>query len=289
VVRRHEPDTTATGRGDVVNRNAAFGALIAAALGAILLILYLRRFEAEKSGGDPVKVLVTTKAVPRGKPLTEDMLSVRDIPIAYVDARMIKAAERDKVVGLRTFAPLEAQNVVMWNDLAVSAEEHRDLSSLVTPGFRAVYIRAMREDQGAPLISPGDYVDVIATLPQASDGRGDRNTAVVLLQKVLVLASGGKTSPDEPSGPSDKRTPVQREDGLTLSLSLQAAQLIALASERGHFSVALRSPDDPRTIDGIPDMTEVTLTGHGGPTAQVSARLTGPIKLKDGLIGGVPR
>jgi pilus assembly protein CpaB len=274
-----------------MNRQALLGALLAAALGVALLVLYLRRFEQEKSGGDPVRVLVVTKALARGKPITDEILAVRDIPIAYVDSRTIKAAEREKVVGLRTIAPLEAQNVLMWNDLAVSVEERRDLSSLVTPGFRAVYIRAMREDQGSPLINPGDYVDVIATLPQVSESRGEHTTSVVLLQKVLVLASGGKTSPDDGLAPADKRAPPAREQGLTLSLNLQQAQLIALASERGHFSVALRNPDDQRTMDGIPDMGEGALTetrSGGGPVA-VRTTAAAPVRLKDTVVGGATR
>ena len=273
-----------------MNRHALSGALVVALLGAALLIVYLRRFEEEKSGGEPVRVLVVTKAVARGKPITEQSLSVREIPIAYVDSRFIKASERDKVVGLTAIEPLQAQNVLTWSDLAVSSEEHRDLSSLVTPGFRAVYIRAMREDQGAPLIMPGDYVDVIATLPQSSEGRSDKVTSVVLLQKVLVLASGGKTSPEDSAAPADKRAAPSREQGLTLSLSLTQAQLIAIASERGQFSVALRNPDDQRTFDGIPDMNESALTDPR--TAAVSAaalRPAGPVRLKDAVVGGTSR
>jgi pilus assembly protein CpaB len=270
-----------------MNRNALLGALLAAALGAALLVLYMRRFEQEKSGGEPVKVLVVTKAVARGKPVTDEILSVRDIPIAYVDGRTIRASEREKVAGLRTLAPLEAQSVLMWNDLSVSADDRRDLSSLITPGFRAVYIRAMREDQGSPLISPGDYVDVIATLPP-SEGHSDRTSAVVLLQRVLVLASGQRMSTENLPEPSDKRAPPSREQGLTLSLSLPQAQQIALAAERGHFSVALRNPDDPRTFDGIPDMSESSLTLPRAP-GQVASRPLNPVRLRDPLVGVAPR
>jgi pilus assembly protein CpaB len=233
-----------------------------------------------------VKVLVVTKAVARGKALTEAALAVREIPMAYVDDRTVKAGERDKVVGLHTIAPLRAQNVLMWNDLAVSTEDRRDLSSLVTPGFRAVYIRAMREDQGSPLINPGDYVDVIATFPRG-EGRGERDTSVVLLQRVLVLASGSKMSADDGVVPVDVHAPPPREQGLTLSLGLPQAQLIALASRSGQFSVALRSPEDPRTFDGIPDMQEAALTSGllsspGGPQA---SRPAGPVKLHDLPVG----
>ena len=109
-----------------MNRNAALAAIFVAMLGGVLLVLYMRRFEAERSGGEPVKVLVVTKAVARGKALTEAALAVREIPMAYVDDRTVKAGERDKVVGLHTIAPLRAQNVLMWNDLAVSTEDRRE-------------------------------------------------------------------------------------------------------------------------------------------------------------------
>ena len=269
-----------------MNRGAALGGLLVALLGASLLLLYLHRFEAEKSGGDPVEVLVVTKALARGKALTDDVLAVRDIPIAYVDDRTVKATERERVIGVRTNGPLRAQNVLMWTDLTVSAEEHRDLSSLVTPGFRAVYIRAMREDQGSPLINPGDYVDVIATLPQG-EGRTEASTAVVLVQKVLVLASGGKMSADEGLVAADNRASPVRDQGLTLSLSLPQAQLISLAAERGHFSVALRNPDDQRTVDGIPDMPEGALTaGALRQSTILAARANGPVKLREAPVGG---
>jgi pilus assembly protein CpaB len=209
--------------------------------------------------------------------------------MAYVDSRTIRAAEREKVLGLRTLAPLEAQNVLMWNDLAVVAEERRDLSALVTPGLRAVYIRAMREEQAAPLVNPGDYVDVIATLPPA-EGRSERTTSVVLLQKVLVLASGNKTSADDGLAGADKHAVASsssREQGLTLSLNLQQAQTIALAVERGHLSVALRSPDDQRTVEGIPELSESALLDSRSVAGSALAqRPQTPVRLKDAVVGG---
>lgn len=267
-----------------MHRNALLGAVLAATCSALLLLLYLRRFEAETSGGDPVRVLVATKAIARGTAMGDGVLSVREIPMAYVDSRMVRASEREKIVGLQTVAPLEAQNVVLWSDLAAEGEERRDLSSLVTPGFRAVYIRATRDDEGAPLIRPGDYVDVIATVPHPGDLNGERSTAVVLLQKVLVLASGGRMSPEEPAT-SDKHAPSLREQGLTLSLSVQDAQIVAVASERGRFSVALRNPDDQRTLEGIPEVTEAALMARA-PGAPPEPRWAGPVRLKDAIVGG---
>jgi pilus assembly protein CpaB len=275
-----------------MNRNALFTASIFAIVGAALLLLYLRRFEREKSGGEPIRVLVAKKNIDRGKPLAEDMLAVREVPVAYVEDRAVKASEQEKVLGLRMGNALLAQQTLMWTDLAIARDEDRDLSSLVMPGYRAVYIRAVRQDDGSTLIRPGDYVDVIATLPQGSESEASR-ASVVLLQKVLVLANGSSTSADfDPAEEEERRArSASRDQGLTLSLNLQEAQLIALAEQRGQLSVLLRNIDDQRTFEAIPDITPAALSdGRARAAAQSSRRsppggVNTPVRLVEAPVG----
>ena len=81
----------------------------------------------------------------------------------------------------------------MWTDLVTANEDRRDLSSLVQPGSRAVSIQMAREGSSVALIRPGDYVDVFSVMNEKG---ADQKIAVVLLQRVLVLATGLDTSPD---------------------------------------------------------------------------------------------
>jgi pilus assembly protein CpaB len=243
-----------------MNRRPQIIALVAAALAVSLLLLYMRHFEREMSGGEKVSLLVAQKAINRGALVTETLVSTRDVPIAYVEDRAIRASELPKIVGVRVANTVQAQEVLMWTDLAV-ANEDRDLSSLVQPGNRAVTVRAVNSDdtKGNALIRPGDYVDVLTTMPDpARNGRA----SVVLLQRVLVLAVGLDT--ESPSGsvnsaPQQNHGASQRDLVLTLSLNLPEAQLLSLALERGHLSVAVRNPDDQRVIEGIPDMPSQAL------------------------------
>jgi pilus assembly protein CpaB len=250
--------------------------MLAAALTAALLGLYIHRFEVDRSGGAKVLLLALTKAVPAGQKIQDDMLTVREVPTAYVEERSVRASDRGRILGLRTSVSLDPEELLLWSDLAISAEERRHLSGLVTPGFRAVYVKAVREDQGSALIRPGDYVDVIATLPRPGADLMDAKVAVVLLQKVLVLANGDRTSGDDPAFENDgQKGPPRREQGLTLSLNVQEAQLVALATDRGSLSVGVRNPDDQRIFDRMPDLAPsdfATLpTRGGGPR-----RPTGP-------------
>src|SRR5206468_8325946 len=124
--------------------------------------------------------------------------------------------------------------------------EERDLSSLVQPGSRAVTVHANNGDEtkGNALIRPGDYVDVVATMPEVGKGPGgDGRSSIVLLQRVLVLAVGTATEAQAVTGHTQGANATQRDLVLTLSLNLQEAQLLALATERGHLSVAVRNPE----------------------------------------------
>jgi pilus assembly protein CpaB len=232
-----------------MNRRALLIALIIGIVGVFLLLLYQRRFELEASGGEKVKLLIAVKRLERGKPITEDMIATREVPVAYVDDRSVREVDKSKILGLRVGATVREQNLLLWSDLATGSDDKKDLSALVLPGYRAVSIRAARDETSITLIRPGDYVDVIGVLGAA---QGDAKTAVVLLQRVLVLAIGAETSPDE----LDKPKPAgmnQIENLLTLSLTLSEAQILALAAERGKLAVAVRHPDDQQKA-GVTDI-----------------------------------
>lgn len=258
-----------------MNKRALLISLIVGGVGVLLLLLYLSRFEQEASGGERIRVLMAVKAMEPGSVIAEEAVTVREIPLAYVEDRMIKAVEKPKVVGLRIGNKVEANQTLMWTDLAIAADERRDLASLVQPGARAISIRAESGDKSFALLRPGDYVDVIASMPTAE---GEKRNAVVLLQKVLALAVGLETVGDKLA--ADDKTAERREMVLTLSVSLQEAQLLSLAQERGKLVVALRNPDDQTLIDQIPDMPSSALEDKDIRVRVQQARRTGPVRLE---------
>ncbi|HEY8073013.1 MAG TPA: Flp pilus assembly protein CpaB [Labilithrix sp.] len=236
-----------------MNRRALLIAFLMAIVGVFLLLLYQRRFELEASGGEKVKLLMAVKRVDRGKTITEDMIATREVPIAYVDDRSIREIDKSKVLGLRVGNTVKEQNLLLWSDLTTGSDDKKDLSALVLPGYRAVSIRAAKDETSITLIRPGDYVDVIGVLGATSSSvTSEAKTAVVLLQRVLVLAIGTETSPDAVDDkPKSSYTPA--ENLLTLSLTLSEAQILALAAERGKLAVAVRHPDDQQK-GGVTDI-----------------------------------
>ncbi len=252
-------------------RRALLIALASAAVAVALFALYLKRYEQEASGGERVRLLVALRPLERGKPVTDDALGVREVPHAYVEDRSIREADKAKILGLRVGSLVQAQETLLWTDLAVASEDRRDLSALVQPGRRATTLHVRDEGTGS-MVRPGDYVDVIAVIG-ASGSSSDARSASVLLQHVLVLAAGNSTTP-EPT--IDVKAGDARSGQLTLSVTLAEAQLLALAAERGTLSVVLRGPEDGQAVERVPEVTLTSLADL--PTRQ--AQRSGPVELR---------
>src|SRR4051794_20437963 len=90
--------------------------LVLGLAGAALNLGYMRYFENQASGGAKVTLLVTAKPVLRGAPITADMLGAREVPQAYVDERAIRAADKDRILGLRATNNIPVAQIVQWTD-----------------------------------------------------------------------------------------------------------------------------------------------------------------------------
>lgn len=256
-----------------MNRRALVIAVVVGILGAVLLLLYQRRFEIEASGGERVRVLTVVKAIDRGKPILEDALATREIPVAYVEERAVRESDKQRILGLKATNSLRSGQTVLWPDI-VAAEERQDVSALVLPGYRAVTIIAAGGD-GA-LVRPGDYVDVIGVLGNGN-GPSEQRSSVVLLQKVLVLATNGEVSPQ-----AEKKEGYQTYmTTLTLSVTVSEGQLLSLASERGKLTVAIRHPEDPQNLGKTADIKMDSLLNEQARTNIVrsSGGGGGPVRL----------
>jgi pilus assembly protein CpaB len=241
--------------------------LLAGIAGVVLLVIYMRRFEEEVAGGRRISLIVAVSPIARGKPISADMLGTRDVPIAYADDRSIRVGERDKILGLHATSNIPVQQTLSWTDVIAINDDQRALSALVQPGNRAMPIK-VSFDEEIPLIRPGDFVDVLAVY-------SDTRAASVVLQRVLVLASGRDTSND-PAAEKHVSNGGLKATTITLSVSLAEGQLLALAMQRGSLTVVVRNPTDQTVAEAPPDLSPSTLNdlkqhpvvaaGHrGGP------------------------
>jgi hypothetical protein len=95
-----------------MNKRGLFVSLVLAVVGIIMLVLYQQRFVAEASGGEKIKLLFAAKPIEHGKVVTEEMLAVREVPMAYVEDRAVKEVEKAKVLGLQVNDTIQAQQTL---------------------------------------------------------------------------------------------------------------------------------------------------------------------------------
>jgi len=227
-----------------VDRKAILVAFVTAAVGGACLFMYMKRFEAETSGGEKVGVLIATRELKLGEKLDKSALGVRPLPQAYLEQRHIRVADLDAVLGAQLTMSVHANEAVLWSDLSSSQAERRDLSGLVQPGMRAFAFYAKKSAPFAGLLRPGDRVDVLFS---PGDNVTESEATMTLLQNVLVLAVGADV------GAGDVIATKGR--AITISLTPEQSQLLTHAMSEGQLDVVLRNPEDIVVLKDLPETT----------------------------------
>lgn len=237
------------------SRLLMIGALAIAA--GLLAALYVYRNLQAKTGPPPdmAQVMVAGNDLQVGARVEE-----RDIKVIQVSASDLPpGAPRKKadVIGHGVIIPISKGEFILPNRLA-GENAGAGLPALIPPGMRAVSVRVNEVVSVAGFVTPGTRVDVLLT--GSPSGSGEQQT-ITVLQNVAVLASGHtleRTSTGE----------AQNTAVITLLVTPDDAQRLALASKEGTIQLALRNPLDTKQ-DEVPPSLSRTLYRGGSPPPPV--------------------
>ncbi len=130
------------------------------------------------------------------------------------------------------------------------------LPPVIPPGMRAVSVRVNEVIGVAGYVLPGTHVDVLATASPTQQMQ-DMTTKVVLTN-IQVLTAGTRLEQDKKDG-----KPVA-VNVVTLLVTPEQAERLALASTEGKVQLALRNPLDQGTPD-TPGIRPAALMGTPAP------------------------
>ena len=266
-----------------MNRNKLILVSLGAALFALLLVFsYLGKREKELlQFSTPVKVLVAVKDIPEDAALDETLAEVAEAPkkFAQPGAMTDPAEVFDRVTAVPILKGAQITDAMLR---PVSAE---GVARRVPADRRAYSIAATEVTAVAGLLRPGDQVDVLVTAHTGTvrDGRQmpEGTIARTLLHGILVLAvnkvsqagtgrgaavrqqAEGSLFSGQPGPAEARQEPALRT--LTLALTPEEVQQVALAQEIGSLSVSLRSPWAKGESPALPNVNAQQVLGTERP------------------------
>jgi len=135
---------------------------------------------------------------------------------------------------------------------------------LVPEGRRGVTIRVDDAIKESGFIQPNSRVDILVSMTK--DG-GNERVAKMILQDVPVLAAGQSVEMRD-----NKPVPVTT---VTLALTPEEAERLALAHAHGKITIATRNLRDDKIVE-TPGINAPALLGEGRPTARMAATTPAP-------------
>jgi pilus assembly protein CpaB len=211
---------------------------IALALGALVSLVVYRRLQAGSGGnaGPGVEAIVAVNDLEVGAKIDDRDIRLVRFPVGDLPANALSL--KSKVVGRGVILPIMRGEFILPNKLA-GENAGAGLPSLIPPGMRAVSVRVNDTTAVSGFVLPGTRVDVLLT---GSPQGGSEQQTTTVLENIAVIAAGQKL--ERTAAGEAQSAPV-----ITLLVSPDDAQKLALATTQGHIQLALRNPLDTKQED----------------------------------------
>jgi pilus assembly protein CpaB len=189
---------------------------------------------------DMTEIVVAAEKLTLGTRLTKSQL--RMVPWPKAVALEGSFLDPEEVVGRGVIVPMIPNEPVMESKLA-AIEAGAGLTTAIPEGMRAVAIKVNDVIGIAGFVLPATRVDVIVTGSPEEGRRTD--TSKVILESIQVLAAGQNIEQDVDGKPQNVQV-------ITLLVTPEGAEKLALAAVDGRLQLALRHPLDLEHTDPEP-------------------------------------
>jgi len=208
---------------------------------------------------------VITKEIVKTQPYLK-----ANLPAGYV-------SDPQAAVGRVVIYPIQANEPITESRLAPASVKSGGLAAVVAPNKRAMGVKVDKVVGVSGFIHPGNRVDVLVSLSKTDKS----STAITktVLENIPVLAVG--TEVEQPSGKNEKAAPV---DVITLEVTPEEGERLALAAVEGKLQLALRNFTDTEDVKTRGATVSQLLASYETAAPQVnkmkvvSVKRTGPVK-----------
>jgi pilus assembly protein CpaB len=216
-----------------------------------------RRWRELYAGAEQIKVVCAAHIIPRGTVITLDDIGKKNVFKSSVRQDVLLPEEVNMIIGKKSVFEISAKDPIFWSDIEGGAPSQGGLSSIVTPGLRAISLSVGGAAAVSGMVLPTDRVDVLGTFSFPSKTLSGEMETVTLtvLQDVTVLATGQdmanarylrqRLSPNRSSG----------YNTVTLEVTAKEAELLVFTEHmKGSLTLSLRNPRDVHWKQDLPSV-----------------------------------
>ncbi len=213
-------------------------AFIFALITSFLIINYLQgKTKVKDAALDTQPAVVSKVDLKWGTMLTKEMLETK--PFLKKSLPSGSSIDPSSLVGRVLISPVNTNEPILESKLAPTTLKTGGVAAVISPKKRAIAVRVDKVIGVAGFVHPGNRVDVLVSL------RMEKNQVPVtktILENILVLAAGPET---ETTGKEAKASLVEV---ITLEVTPEEAERLALSVTEGKILLALRNFNDPEDV-----------------------------------------
>lgn len=224
---------------------ALVAAAITAAVVAQVVKAYQKQLENQTARPETTQTVVAIRDLYMGIPITQEDVSIRELEPEMVPLDSAFQSV-DEVVGRTPRERILANELIRTERLA-RRDAGIGLNAIVTPGKRAMAIEVNTESGVAGFLQPNNFVDVIVTIRPDDESVEAKWVTETILQGIKVLAVDSNLGNNEEQ---EKQSRSRRmRPSVTLEVTLEEAEKLALASSQGDLHLVLRSDVDITQVE----------------------------------------
>lgn len=226
-----------------INKKIALIAVAAALVTSFLIYLYLSGIDSTSNTAKTKIAYVAKEDIPAKVVITDKMIEPVKVPLDIT--LPIGVSDKNEIIGKMTKERIVKGEPILIERLL--SEKMTTMPYIIPKDKRAITIAVNEVSQVSTFLTPGDFVDVIATYEEKDKELGGKKLhypryTKVLLQNVLVLGVGGSME--------ELRKPTSElPTSVTLAISLVDAEKLILTEESGTLRLVLRPALDDKIIN----------------------------------------
>jgi pilus assembly protein CpaB len=193
-----------------------------------------------------VGVVVARRDLQRGDPVSAETMAVRQIPSDLAPSSGISPERFESYIGSTLTLSVRSGEPLLT--VAIAGSDAAHFSQRLRTGFRAITIAVDEVNALSGMLQPGDRIDLMLTA-RAADARNDgHDQTIVLMQDVLILATGRQVHPDLRGDAESSKSQERQFGAITIEVDPDRAQRLIVAQRSGRITAILRNPTDRGAI-----------------------------------------